>query len=1829
MSDDEEQLEEKFEYIKPNSTIYIMNEIQEDSGIEATIDERKDQPYIPATVLKVNKASKEVDVYISELQKNLTIKFELTLPISNIQLLKNIENFTDYYPNLNYMDIFNVLKIRFHKKKYFTRIGQDLMVYLEPYHNRFNLFMINEKIFGDSISLNNNNDNNNIHNNMRKKQSLKPGLNDNKNNINDHLNDTNQLDFINKNLSDSINSNQSFHEDTYFDEFFENNQNEIYIFKGEMFSNKYILFEKLLCKLLPEHNISSIKVEDDEFINIENNNHIQDVNPNVLNPINLMSNPSSSGKIFLPQPLDNQNIDTKIFICYKILKFFGCIIETIEQSNNVVLQNSFDDENFANISRKDDFLKINYKYLMRINIQYDQKRKILGAEFIPILFSESNLQYILSHIIFYSILCITVNEKLYHELFVQNMPHIKDHISKNKKHTFILTEKLKDVINKEFNINILIKYLSLLNFTEEEIKSILSICASIIFLSEINFKSSMNTGNIIIENEDHLHTIGELLKIKEENLKLFLTMSMGDINGEVNNKYYKVSECELNKNLFAKVLYTSLFDWLISKFNSIIKVDNKQNIKTNKLYDFPKTSMTSLDMNNKFKDDKEIKDEEKEEGKDNENDDSQIKIEKRGISVKLAKNIKDSLNANLNNSIYNEDRSKDDLFKDVYDIKNKKIIVENVPHTTSCLVSPGFRQYQFNEKLGLSTFLSNYINEKLYYSFSSIIYKRKLNELKEEGLEEEANNIPFSNTNNIIELYEHESFNLLNIINDFCCDHPPNHVNNDIIPLYTDLNTKFALNEQIKFGSRESKDFLIYQTEGQIKYDLTRLIVENYNDIPFEIYKILLSSTNNIISLIILGILKEEEILNKKDNLIDEFVMSNGYPRKRTFVINTFKNLLLKIFENIDSYDDDDEDRTKNEINKYKFFLCFKTNNDLIQDMIYPRFFFNQLYYNDLLDVIKFFKEQYEQEITYENFVYKIFKKVDIVSNTKNENNNKSNEEMISVNNNISKVNDIQQKTLKIINTLIDFEVPKWFQSFDKIDLNAKNYAMGNTKIFLQSNFYNFLLYKMQALIENKRQSLLQILAHFKGYYFRQKYQKFIRSIIGIQQYFWKYKTKLREEMYIKKVITIQSTFRGYKISKAVRLKKASQILISKNFRRYKQLHRIQQIKRSIHILVPKIKLFISYLIIKEHKDLKDFIYKIVYGAFEKIILKEKIEKSIKINAVCRRFLFRLNHPKLIAQIKKTLNLKKLIKSAYVIQRYYRTYKAFKKFHYKKFSVDFIRGYWKMKRSVKHIEELYNSVIPIQRIVKNYLTKKKTFIKIMKNYMEQKYNNYIITETKRILHFFRVIQREYLQKEGYINQNKNGVKKFFTVPKEQKIINKSFNQKLTFFTEINDFDVYNSSILIYNNEFWYEKFYKLIKIDKKLFGDNSYFMNIKTNETYTCLLNSKGKIYTFGWNDCGQCDIQKLSFDQNNISSSSFSQIESCKKVSFLMNNKGEIYKGIEKYNGIQFSGLVSNHDDAAYAWKDNIFYKFQENNIGKYKINLNVKKNSIIKKIACGKNFVIILSDIGMIYSFGSNSKGQLGLQDFKDRKTPTLNELLVNDGERIVDISCGFKHVIALGSNGKAFSWGNNSNGQCGVNIDANFNTPMYIDVKNKIKFIAICCGFRSSFFMDDKRLLYFCGKSGINNGESYHLKTFKNIIGKNETLELINIMNMNMNMNNNTSLKKQNETINITKKTMRSSMRSSSTINIKKNSEANMIPCLNKNIFPIKLNSTWNESFSIMYITYADTTNLVNNAYKKELNKKKVKYILDKITSAWTTDNINIRNIMKNYKDIIEYL
>jgi alpha-tubulin suppressor-like RCC1 family protein len=76
------------------------------------------------------------------------------------------------------------------------------------------------------------------------------------------------------------------------------------------------------------------------------------------------------------------------------------------------------------------------------------------------------------------------------------------------------------------------------------------------------------------------------------------------------------------------------------------------------------------------------------------------------------------------------------------------------------------------------------------------------------------------------------------------------------------------------------------------------------------------------------------------------------------------------------------------------------------------------------------------------------------------------------------------------------------------------------------------------------------------------------------------------------------------------------------------------------------------------------------------------------------------------------------------------------------------------------------------------------------------------------------------------------------------------------------------------------------------------------------------------------------------------------------------------------------------------------------------------VSTVCCGGSFAIILTNQGILYSFGkSNKQGELGIGDFRARSHP---EPISIDNEKIVQISCGFKHTLAKGSSGKVYAWG-----------------------------------------------------------------------------------------------------------------------------------------------------------------------------------------------------------------
>ncbi|XP_039074363.1 probable E3 ubiquitin-protein ligase HERC6 isoform X1 [Hyaena hyaena] len=86
------------------------------------------------------------------------------------------------------------------------------------------------------------------------------------------------------------------------------------------------------------------------------------------------------------------------------------------------------------------------------------------------------------------------------------------------------------------------------------------------------------------------------------------------------------------------------------------------------------------------------------------------------------------------------------------------------------------------------------------------------------------------------------------------------------------------------------------------------------------------------------------------------------------------------------------------------------------------------------------------------------------------------------------------------------------------------------------------------------------------------------------------------------------------------------------------------------------------------------------------------------------------------------------------------------------------------------------------------------------------------------------------------------------------------------------------------------------------------------------------------------------------------------------------------------------------------------------------------VEQVSCGKEHSLAVCYKGRVFAWGAGSEGQLGIGEFKEiniipRKIKTLT------GIKIIQVSCGHYHSLALSEDGQVFSWGSNSHGQLGL--------------------------------------------------------------------------------------------------------------------------------------------------------------------------------------------------------
>jgi len=152
--------------------------------------------------------------------------------------------------------------------------------------------------------------------------------------------------------------------------------------------------------------------------------------------------------------------------------------------------------------------------------------------------------------------------------------------------------------------------------------------------------------------------------------------------------------------------------------------------------------------------------------------------------------------------------------------------------------------------------------------------------------------------------------------------------------------------------------------------------------------------------------------------------------------------------------------------------------------------------------------------------------------------------------------------------------------------------------------------------------------------------------------------------------------------------------------------------------------------------------------------------------------------------------------------------------------------------------------------------------------------------------------------------------------------------------------------------------------------------------------------------------------------------------------------------------------------------------------------KNKIIK-IAVRLDFTLALTNFYEVYSWGSNSYGQLGLGHSDEIIQPNLIKTLT--GKKIVDIKCGFDHSVAITSSGEIYNWGANDSGQLGRGVfwNKDMYTPKLLEFFMNIPYIEIKVGRGYNLVLTKSGDIFgwgfnSCGQLALGNFESVSIPT-----------------------------------------------------------------------------------------------------------------------------------------------
>uniref|UniRef100_A0A6P7FTJ3 HECT-type E3 ubiquitin transferase n=1 Tax=Diabrotica virgifera virgifera TaxID=50390 RepID=A0A6P7FTJ3_DIAVI len=225
-------------------------------------------------------------------------------------------------------------------------------------------------------------------------------------------------------------------------------------------------------------------------------------------------------------------------------------------------------------------------------------------------------------------------------------------------------------------------------------------------------------------------------------------------------------------------------------------------------------------------------------------------------------------------------------------------------------------------------------------------------------------------------------------------------------------------------------------------------------------------------------------------------------------------------------------------------------------------------------------------------------------------------------------------------------------------------------------------------------------------------------------------------------------------------------------------------------------------------------------------------------------------------------------------------------------------------------------------------------------------------------------------------------------------------------------------------------------------------VEIECGATYSAAISANGSLYTWGKGYYGRLG---------------HGTCEDCLVPTLVAGLSGQHVAKVACGSGDAHTLCVTSQGKV-YSWGDGDYGKLGRGGSESSKIPRLIEKlqDVEITDVYCGAHFSVALSSEGKLYTWGKGEGWRLGHPNEDHIRIPEPVEILQD--KRVVSISLGTAHILALTDAGEIYGWGKNENKQLFETPDIYVQQPKMIESLKGQRIVGISCGPSQSFCWTD---------------------------------------------------------------------------------------------------------------------------------------------------------------------